>query len=125
MKRINALVVEDEPVIQQELIRILQEMEIAASGAASVEEARQELEQARFDIAVVDLGLRDGSGLTLLESFPRLAPDTLILVVSSTMDFSVRTRCYALGARDFIAKPFRPQELTRRLQRLVALVPRS
>ncbi|SIQ08586.1 Response regulator receiver domain-containing protein [Alkalispirochaeta americana] len=125
MKQGLALVVEDEPVIREQLVQILAEMNLKPFQAESLEAARCRLEEHRFDIAVVDLGLRDGSGLTLLEEFPARAPDTLILVVSSTMDFSVRTRCYSLGARDFIAKPFRPQELKRRLQRLFSHTPRS
>ena len=115
----SVLIVEDEPVIREQLADILNEMGFSPMQVGSVREATAVLDRDVFAIIILDLGLEDGSGLTVLEQIVRLAPDAPVMVVSSTMDLSLRSHCYELGARDFVAKPFRPDELKRRLNRLI------
>lgn len=113
------LIVEDEPVIRGQLALILQEMGLDSCHADSVQAARAALSQVHPVAVILDLGLTDGSGITLLEEWSTSPGKLPVLVVSSAMDFTMRATCYALGAGDFIAKPFRPREFQRRLERVL------
>lgn len=128
MERRRALVVEDDQSIQRELADLVADMGLAVSVAATLSDAIHAVGEAAFDLILVDLGLADGTGFELLRKLHTAGSEarvnenseTAVVVVSSTMDMAARNRSVELGARDFISKPFRHAEISRRLQRVLA-----
>jgi DNA-binding response OmpR family regulator len=116
------LLVEDDPVLGTFLADNL-----AAGGyepvvAETLRDGLRELEYKRPDLAVVDLGLPDGSGLELIERVrgadgvvSRIDPALPIVVLSGRAGDVDRVRGFERGADDFVAKPFVYTELRLRV----------
>jgi DNA-binding NarL/FixJ family response regulator len=100
--KFKAYFVEDSPTIRQNLIDTLRELAaVEPVGSAETEhEGRRWLarEDAEWDIAIVDLFLREGSGLNVLEACRARPAGRKIVVLSNHATQDVRWRCEQLGA---------------------------
>jgi DNA-binding NarL/FixJ family response regulator len=98
----RAYIVEDSPTIRENLIETLQELaDVESVGTAETEhEGKRWLAQndEDWDLAIVDLFLREGSGLNILESLRERRPSQKIIVLSNHATTDVRWRCAQLGA---------------------------
>jgi DNA-binding response OmpR family regulator len=115
----RALVVEDDRV-QAFLVREA----LAGSGFADIRvaptahDARQELSTWRPDLVLLDLGLPDGDGMSILELIALEGPLGIpALVVTGEADPDRRVRALELGASDVVTKPFNLLELGVRAKR--------
>ena len=100
--KFRAYIVEDSPMIRDNLIETLQELALVDPvGVADTEqEGKRWLAQndGRWDLAIVDLFLREGSGLNILEACRDRKPYQKIVVLSNHATSDVRWRCAQLGA---------------------------
>lgn len=100
--KFKAYIVEDSPTIRQNLIETLQELaQVEPVGAAETEhEGKRWLAQnaSQWDVAIVDLFLREGSGLNVLEALRERRPGQKLVVLSNHATRDVRWRCQQLGA---------------------------
>ena len=98
----RAYIVEDSPTIRENLIETLQELAlIEAVGTADTEyEGKKWLAQndAYWDLAIIDLFLKDGNGLSILEALRLRRPTQKVVVLSNHATNEVRWRCAQLGA---------------------------
>jgi DNA-binding response OmpR family regulator len=116
------LLVEDDPVLGTFLADNLSADGYEPVHADTLRAGLRALELRRPDLAVVDLGLPDGSGLELIERVrgadgvaSRLDPGLPIVVLSGRAGEVDRVRGFERGADDFVAKPFAYAELRLRL----------
>jgi two-component system, OmpR family, response regulator len=100
--KFRAYIVEDSPTIWQNLVETLQELALVEPvGVAETEnEGKKWLAQndAYWDLAIVDLFLKEGSGLNILEACRHRRPSQKMVVVSNHATQDVRWRCAQLGA---------------------------
>jgi len=99
--KFRAYIIEDSPTIRQNLIDTLQELaEVEPVGLAETEhEGKRWLaENECWDLAIVDLFLRAGSGLNVLEALRERRPGQKLVVLSNHATSDVRWRCEQLGA---------------------------
>ena len=100
--KFRAYIVEDSAVIRDNLIETLQELALVEPvGVADTEqEGKRWLAQndGYWDLAIVDLFLREGSGLNILEACRDRKPNQKIIVLSNHATNDVRWRCAQLGA---------------------------
>jgi two-component system, OmpR family, response regulator len=100
--KFRAYIVEDSPTIRENLIETLQELALVEPvGAAETEhEGKKWLAQndAYWDLAIIDLFLKEGSGLNILEACRYRRPTQKVVVVSNHATNDVRWRCAQLGA---------------------------
>ena len=121
------LVVDDDPVLTRLLVAILQKpgrvVRVAKTGVAILEELRSH----RFDLVILDLGLPDLDGRMVLASFRKnpLTATLPVLVVSASSEEWVAAECRALGAIDYVSKPFDPMALAAKVTELLELPPRA
>lgn len=111
----KALIIDDEVQLRR-LLRMLLE----ARGYETVEAAtaREGIEQAgltRPDVVLLDLGLSDSDGLTVLKRL-REWSEVPVLVLSVRNQESVKVAALEAGADDYVTKPFGAAELLARLQ---------
>ena len=118
MSNIKILVVEDDDVIRTELARLAIGFG-RVEEASSVQEAMRMLSETPYELVFVDLGLSDGSGFELIEAANRNPTPPMLIVVSSTLSIVDRNRALAMGARDFISKPFFAAEVEMRIRRVM------
>ena len=129
---IRVLLVEDDPSIVSGLGAFLRGEDCAVTSAGSQREALDVFGAGKFDIALVDLSLPDGSGFAVCAAIKQQSDTPVIFVTASGDEYSV-VAGLDMGADDYIAKPYRPRELlsrirsvlrrSGRLQNVVALGP--
>jgi DNA-binding response OmpR family regulator len=116
------LLVEDDPVLRTFLADHLTADGYRLLAAETVRDGLRELEYKRPDLAIVDLGLPDGSGLDLIGRVrgadglvSRLDPAVPVVVLSGRSSEIDRVRGFERGADDFVVKPFSYPELRMRV----------
>lgn len=113
MKQI--FLVEDDREIAKNLTLLLQAEGYGVSRASGQAEAVSMLEKARYDLALVDISLPDGSGFVVCTQIRQTQNIPVIFLTASGDEASVVTGLN-MGADDYITKPFRPRELIARIQ---------
>jgi len=102
MVELRTYIVEDNATIRENLIGTLEELTcVKAAGFAEAEnEGRAWLMQNEdaWDLAIVDLFLKQGSGLGVLEACRNRRPGQKVLVLSNYATADMRKRCAQLGA---------------------------
>ena len=100
--KFRACIVEDSPTIRDNLIETLQELALVeAVGIADTEcEGKRWLatNDAYWDLAIIDLFLREGSGLNILAACRGRRPSQKMIVLSNHATNDIRWRCTQLGA---------------------------
>ena len=113
------LIVDDDHVLREELVTQLQhDGEFTAAEASSLAEASVlvSAQGARFDALILDVGLPDGDGRDLCADLRRQGQRMPIIMLTGSDDEADVVRGLDSGANDYIAKPFRLNELLARLR---------
>ena len=108
------LLVEDDETIVSTLKDFLYSEGFLADSTDSQSEAVKMLEKNEYDIALLDVSLKEGNGFSLCSAIKSTKELPVIFLTASGDEFSVVTGL-DLGADDYIAKPFRPRELVSRI----------
>ena len=100
------VIIDDHPIIRQGLARLIdQEEDLAVvGGAEDAPEALALIEAVRPDLALVDLSLKNSSGIELIKTIKTRYPDLLTLVISLYDESVYAERVLRAGARGFIMK---------------------
>ena len=105
---LKIFIVEDNPVIRDNLVDTLEELaSVETVGMAETEQEgvdwlHQHLPE--WDVAIVDLFLKEGSGLGVLEACKDRPIDKKMVVFSNSANEDVRERCHHLGVDRFFDK---------------------
>jgi len=98
----RAYIVEDSPTIRENLIETLEELALVeAVGIAETEREGKQWLAANddyWDIAIVDLFLKEGNGLNIVEACRARRPTQKLIVLSNHATNDIRWRCAQLGA---------------------------
>jgi len=113
--RLKALIVDDEKAIRRFLRSTLVAEDFEVVEAETIAEGRAAAEKLKPDLVVLDLGLPDGDGTTLIGWFIALSKPA-ILVLSALDDEARKVQALNLGADDFITKPFGVAEFMARVR---------
>lgn len=117
----SLLLLEDEALLRRRLLRQLQGAGFDVSEAASLAEAKRLLEVGNYELALLDIGLPDGSGLELIGK--GLSPaDCAVVMMTANADVSGAVEAIRAGAMDYVVKPFDTEDLLSRLERAWAIV---
>ena len=117
--RCRILIVEDEATIARNCVTFFElqgyAVDIAYDGAAAV----TRLATDTFDVVVLDLGLPRMDGKRVLDHMRRqLSLATPVLILTARDELDSKLACFALGADDYLAKPFSLAELEARVAAL-------
>src|SRR5665213_3931450 len=113
------LLVEDELDIQNFLKRSLEEAGYQVEAASDGKAAERLAIDGAFDILIVDLGLPDQDGITLILRLRQLGVRAPVLILSARRSVDDRVRGLEQGGDDYLTKPFALAELLARLRNLV------
>jgi two-component system response regulator FlrC len=129
MERRRILVVDDDPGMRVGLMEVLRRGPFRVEVVGAAEEALARLHAERADLVVSDLRLPGLSGLDLLRAMRADAIDTPAIVITAHGTIEDAVTAMKLGALDFLAKPFSPQDLlhlaTRALEGMPAVSGRN
>jgi len=113
------LLVEDETDIQGFLRRSLHEAGYEVEVAPDARTAERLALASQFDILVVDLGLPDRDGISLILRLREMGLKAPVLILSARRSVDDRVRGLEQGGDDYLTKPFALAELLARLRNLL------
>ena len=104
--RIRIFIVEDHPVYRLGLKELIQQEDYmdVCGDAEDAETAWQMIKKTDPDIIIVDLLLKNSSGIELIKDIKKLREDSLILVISMLDEMQYAERAFAAGASGYIMK---------------------
>ncbi len=115
----RVLVVEDEALLSRQLVTALGQAGYAVDSAADGERAEFLGQTERYDAVVLDLGLPKIDGLTVLRRWRDAGLSVPVLVLTARGSWHEKVQGIDGGADDYVAKPFRMEELLARLRALI------
>lgn len=115
----RALVVEDDPRIQTDVLAALTAAGFRAEPCDDGEEAWFLGDTEDYDLVVLDLGLPGLDGLSVLKRWRANGRDMPVLVLTARGAWTERVEGIDAGADDYLPKPFRMEELVARARALV------
>jgi DNA-binding NtrC family response regulator len=115
----SILIVDDEHTTRELCVAVAAQAGLNAIAVASAEQALIVLEQKSIDILLTDLKLPGMSGIDLLKRASELYPRISVIVLTQYGTIDSAIEAGRIGARDYITKPFRIEELRVRLDRAV------
>ncbi|GMW06841.1 MAG: response regulator transcription factor [Gammaproteobacteria bacterium] len=114
--RPTMLVVDDDEIFCGVLARALERRGFSVTTAQSVAQARQMIDRARPEFAVVDLRIGNDSGLQLVRVLAALAPPTKSVVLTGYGSIATAVEAVKLGAMHYLTKPVEVDEILAALQ---------
>lgn len=115
---LRLLIVEDDHLLGSGLEIGLQQEGCSSEWVRDAGAAAQALRDGTFDALVLDLGLPDRDGLSLLEEIRRDGLDIPVLIITARDALDDRVNGLDAGADDYLTKPFDLPELAARLRAL-------
>jgi two-component system, OmpR family, response regulator len=113
------LIIEDEAALSRQLATALKDAGYAVDGAADGERGDFLAQTERYDAIVLDLGLPKIDGLTLLGRWRNAGIDVPVLILTARGSWHEKVQGIDAGADDYVAKPFRVEEVLARLRALI------
>jgi two-component system, OmpR family, response regulator len=115
----RVLVVEDEPNLLRQLRAALEGAGYAVDTANDGEDGHYLGSTESYDAVVLDLGLPELDGLTVLDRWRKAGLSMPVLVLTARDSWSDKVAGLDAGADDYLAKPFQTEELIARLRALI------
>jgi DNA-binding response OmpR family regulator len=119
----EVLLVDDDPDIRGMLAFTFADYGFTVREAGDGAQALAALREHAPDVMVLDLMMPNLDGFGLLAAMRRdnVAPETRVLILSCKVDERDLTRGYELGADDYVTKPFDPDQLAQKVERMVGV----
>jgi two-component system OmpR family response regulator len=116
---VRILIAEDEAALSLQLAAALKDAGYAADCARDGQSADFLAQTESFDAIVLDLGLPQVDGLTLLRRWREIGMATPVLILTARGTWHEKVQGIDSGADDYVTKPFRMEELLARLRALI------
>jgi two-component system phosphate regulon response regulator OmpR len=118
----SILVVDDDEKLCRLIVQYLEKQGFSAEGVSCTKDAEKVLTFHKKDAIILDIMMNDENGLDFLQ---RMALKNIppVLLLSAKATAKDRIDGLRLGARDYLVKPFEPQELVLRLNNLITPSP--
>ncbi len=125
LKRVRprVLIVDDDDEIRDVLREALSNFGYETLTVSNGDEAFQIYQQEEIDLVLSDLMMTPMSGMELLAKISKIDPNAIFIMITGYPSLGTAVEAVKLGACDYIAKPFRMDELQIKIER--ALLERS
>ena len=109
------LVVDDQRNMRTTTAILLRQAGHAVEEAGDGASAVQRLQSENFDVVLTDLRMPGGDGMIVLDAARRLSPETQVIIMTAFGTIESAVEAMRAGASDYLAKPFREEELLLRV----------
>ncbi|MGI2157489.1 response regulator transcription factor [Shewanella baltica] len=110
------LLVEDNRLLSNNIIQYLELSGIECDYAFNLAQADMLISQQQFDAIILDLNLPDGDGIEACERWKAQCITSPIIMLTARSSLNERLNGFAVGADDYLVKPFAMEELVARLK---------
>lgn len=109
------LLIEDEQSLRETIEKYFNEEGSICETCGDLKTAVQKISLYNYDCVLLDIGLPDGDGFTILEFLKLTGKNECVLIISARNSLDDKIKGLNLGADDYITKPFHLAELKARL----------
>jgi len=120
-KKLDILIVDDEPDIRELLEITIGRMGLNTAAAESVAQAMQLLESREFSLCLTDMKLPDGSGMDLIAFIQQHRPQLPVAMITAFGSIETAIGALKAGAFDFVTKPIDLERLRALIQSCLRL----
>ena len=113
------LLVEDEISLANEIRDFLKSENHLVDDSDTIASASENLAANSYDFVLLDLGLPDGNGLTLLKDVSRYQKTASVIILTARSEINDKIIGFESGADDYLSKPFSFLELKARMQAIL------
>jgi putative two-component system response regulator len=114
-KRATCLIVDDEVRLRQILVHLMRGDGFECLEAGNGVEALEQLARHEVTLVMSDLRMPRMDGMELLRQVRARYPDTAMVMITAVADVEVAVSCLAIGAMDYLTKPFHLEEVRARV----------
>jgi two-component system nitrogen regulation response regulator NtrX len=105
VKKRRVLLIDDDKAVRETLSEVLTDEGYVVTSVASGEEGLRRLTEEPFDLAFLDVWLRDRDGLSILEAARERLREVPVIMISGHASVETAVKAVRLGAEDFLEKP--------------------
>ena len=115
----SILIVDDNETMRSGITLVIGRMGHEAAAASSGSEALSLLVEREFDLVVTDYRMEEMDGLRVLEAVKKDHAETDVMIITAHGTIEIAVEAMKLGAADFITKPFPPDALRLKIDRVL------
>jgi len=117
--RNKILLIEDQQSLANDVSKYLIENSYSCQHVPTIKKARNFLQKNSYNTVLLDLGLPDGDGLSLIRLIKEKDPSCGVIIISAKDALDKKVEGLELGADDYLTKPFFMPELNARIKSLI------
>ena len=110
-QKLQIMILDDEPIVGKRLKPAIEKHGFDVEVFEDSTKALARLNEKEFDIVVTDVRMEEVSGIQVLEHIIAKAGRTKVIIITGYATIEVAREALVKGAFDFIAKPFKPNDL--------------
>jgi len=110
------LIIEDEDGLRDNVIQFLQKEQYIVEAAHDFHSAMEKISLYDYDCILLDVGLPDGNGLSVLRALKSKQKRDNVIIISAKDSLDDKLEGLTLGADDYLTKPFHLAELNARIK---------
>lgn len=114
----KVLVVEDNTTMREGIVEVLTKMDLDVESVGNGQDALTRIRSHFYDLIITDYKMSPVDGLSVLRHAKEFSPDTEVVLITAFGTVEVAVEAMKLGAADFITKPFSPDELQVRIDKI-------
>ena len=118
-EKLRIMVVDDENIVGKRLKPALEKIGDIVETFENAQKALERFDEQPFDIVVTDVRMDEIDGIEVLERILAKSDKTKVIIVTGYATVEVAREAMTKGAFDFIAKPFKPNDLRTIINRAV------
>jgi len=109
--KVQVLILDDEPIVGKRLAPALAKIGSEVESFEDPKAALARINEKIFDIVVTDIRMEEIDGIEILEKVKEKSDHTKVIMITGYATVEVAREALGKGAFDFIAKPFKPNDL--------------
>ena len=113
------LIIDDEEIVLRSCRKIFEAEGFDVVTTASPQEGLKLASDASFDVILVDWMMPGFDGMDVVEEIDRRSPNSAVVMISGYPSVGRATEAMKRGAMDYVAKPFKPEEITLAVKKAV------
>ena len=115
--KLSIMIIDDENIVGKRLQPALEKRGDTVETFIDSREALKRFDEKNFDIVVTDIRMDNVDGIEVLEHITAQSKRTKVIMITGYATVEVAREALAKGAFDFIAKPFKPNDLRAIIER--------